>query len=372
MGLWDKIKGEFIDIIEWVDSTNDTMVYRFDRHNNEIKYGAKLTVRESQIAVFVNEGKFADVFMPGMYTLETQNVPILSTLQGWKYGFSSPFKAEIYFVSTKNFTDQKWGTKNPITLHDDRFGMVEIRAFGTFATRIIEPKTFLQEVVGTDDSFTMDGISNQLKSLIVTRFSDLAGESQIPIEKYAGQLNELSGVCLEKLDNEFVKYGLSVTQFLIENVSMPEEIKKEIFELSRLDRIDIQKLQQMKAAKAIEVAAANPGGLAAAGVGIGMGYSMAQQTAQAMNPGNFQATSNPPENVSAVPPPIPQPLSFYVAQAGQQSGPYDINVLSQMLAQGSFTRESLVWKAGMPQWTIASQVSELAALFATTPPPLPR
>ncbi|EKD41767.1 MAG: hypothetical protein ACD_73C00541G0001, partial [uncultured bacterium] len=144
MGLWDKIKGEFIDVIEWTDSSSDTMVYRFERQGNEIKNGAKLTVRESQMAVFVNEGQFADVFTPGLHTLTTQNLPILTTLKSWPHGFNSPFKAEVYFVNTKNFTDQKWGTKNPITLNDPRFGMVEIRAFGTFATRVIEPKLFLK------------------------------------------------------------------------------------------------------------------------------------------------------------------------------------------------------------------------------------
>ena len=227
MGLWDKIKGEFIDVIEWTDPTNDTMVYRFERYGNEIKNGAKLTVRESQAAVFINEGQLADVFMPGMHTLTTENLPILSTLQGWKHGFNSPFKAEVYFVNTKNFTDQKWGTKNPITLMDDRFGMLEIRAFGSFAVKVGDPAKFLKEIVGTDGHFTTDEIYGQLRSMVVTQFTDAVGESNIPVEGFAGNVNELSALAKEVIAPEFLEYGLEITKFLIENVSMPEEVKKE-------------------------------------------------------------------------------------------------------------------------------------------------
>src|SRR3954462_10749320 len=149
MGIWDKLRGELIDIIEWIDDTRDTMVYRFARYDNEIKYGAKLVVRESQVAAFVNEGRLADVYHPGTYTLETQNMPILSTLRGWKYGFSSPFKAEVYFVSTKQFTDFKWGTQNPVILRDPEFGMVRLRAFGGFSVRVVDPPALLRELAGT-------------------------------------------------------------------------------------------------------------------------------------------------------------------------------------------------------------------------------
>ena len=144
MGLWDKIKGEFIDIIDWTDSTNDTIIYKFPRFQNEIKMGAQLTVRESQVAVFMNEGKIADVFQPGMYTLSTQNMPILSTLKGWKFGFNSPFKADVFFVRTKQFINQKWGTKNPVMIRDAEFGPVRLRAFGSFNFKVADPKVFLQ------------------------------------------------------------------------------------------------------------------------------------------------------------------------------------------------------------------------------------
>lgn len=367
MALWDKLKGEFIDIIEWLDDSNNTMVYRFERYGNEIKTGAKLTVREGQAAVFVNEGKIADVFQPGMYTLNTQNLPILSTLLGWKYGFNSPFKAEVYFVSTRNFTDQKWGTKNPITLSDDRFGMLEIRAFGTYVTRVKDAGLFIKEIVGTDGHFTTEEINQQLQSMVVTRFTDAIGEAGLPVESYAAKTNEISELIQGIMNIEFEAYGLLLTKFLIENVSMPEEIKKEIFELSRLSKIDLSKLAQLKAAKAMEKAAENPSGTAGAGMGMGMGFAMANQMG---NMFSQQQAQQQPQSGGA-PPPIPQAVSFFVAVNGQQSGPFDLNTLQNMVAQNQLTRDTLVWRQGMGAWTAASQVSELANLFANTPPPIP-
>ncbi|MCD8032180.1 MAG: SPFH domain-containing protein [Bacteroides sp.] len=303
MSFFKKLKGELIDIIEFLDNTQHTIVYRFERYNNEIKNNAKLVVREGQIAVFLNEGQIADTFTPGTYTLNTQNLPILSTLQGWKYGFNSPFKAEVYFVSTKNFIDQKWGTKNAITLSDDRFGMVEVRAFGMYSFKVTDAPRFIREIVGTNQSFTTTHISEQLKSIIVTRFSDATGEINLPIEKYAANLNELSDAIFTYIHDDFSAYGMEVTKFLIENVSMPEEVKKEIFELSRLDKIDLDKLARLKAAKAIETAAANPSGTAGAGVGLGAGIAMAQQMMQGAGQSPQAAPAAQPAPAPQAPPP---------------------------------------------------------------------
>ena len=364
MGLFDKIRGEFIDIIEWLDDSNDTLVYRFERYQNEIKNGAKLTVREGQLAVFINEGKVADVFSPGMYTLNTENLPILSTLKGWKFGFNSPFKAEVYFVSTRNITAQKWGTKNPITLSDARFGMLEIRAFGTYVIRVKDAPEFITGIVGTDGEFTTAEIAEQLKSMIVTRFTDCIGESNLPVENYASNINEISEYVHGILSPEFEKYGIEVTKFLIENVSMPEEIKKEIFELSRLNTIDLDKLAKLKAAKALEKAAENESGTAGAGMGMGMGFAMANQMGQAFSPNNQQQASSPP--------PIPNAVSFYVAIDGKQTGPFDINTLKQMASQNKINKEALVWKEGMSNWSAAGEVSEISNIFGSTPPPIPQ
>lgn len=368
MGLFSSIRGEFIDIIEWTDNTNNTLVYRFERHDNEIKNGAKLTVREGQAAVFINEGQIADVFMPGMYTLTTANLPILSTLKGWKYGFDSPFKAEVYFVSTRKFTDQKWGTKNPITLSDNRFGMLEIRAFGTYVIKVADPALFIREVVGTDGHFTTDEINNQLRSLVVTRFTDAIGEADLPVEKYAANTNEISVLVQGIMQEDFKVYGVDLANFLIENVSMPDEIKAEIFELSRLNAVDLDKFAKIKAAKAMEKAAENESGTAGAGMGMGMGFAMANQMGQAFTQQQQQQQTG---QTQGGPPPVPTQTVFHVVINGQQAGPYDMTALQQMVSQQQITRETLVWKQGMGNWTAAGQVPELNNLFGSVPPPLP-
>ncbi|MFH2095759.1 MAG: SPFH domain-containing protein, partial [Bacteroidota bacterium] len=210
MGLLNKLKGEFLDIVEWLDPTNNTIVHRFERYHNEIKMGAKLTVRESQVAAFINEGQLADVFPPGMYSLSTSNMPILSTLKGWKYGFNSPFKAEVYFVNTKKFTDQKWGTPNPIMLRDPEFGPIRIRAFGTYEFRVKDAAIFIKEIVGTDGDFTTEEVTNQLRNIILARFTDAIGEAKIPVLDMASNYDEVSKFVHEKIGGEYGDYGLEL------------------------------------------------------------------------------------------------------------------------------------------------------------------
>ena len=173
MGIFDFLKGEFIDVIHWTDDSRDTMVWRFEREGHAIKYGAKLTVREGQVAAFIHEGQLADVFTPGLYELQTNNMPILTTLQHWDHGFQSPFKSEIYFISTVRFNDLKWGTKNPIMLRDPEFGPLRLRAFGTYSIRVGDAGTFMKEVVGTDGEFTADEVTNQIRNVIVQEFSKI-------------------------------------------------------------------------------------------------------------------------------------------------------------------------------------------------------
>lgn len=373
MGIFDKIKekltNEFIDIIEWLDYTEDTICHRFERYQNEIKNGAKLVVREGQTAVFVNEGQLADVFSPGTYTLNTQNLPILATLKGWKYGFNSPFKAEVYFVNTHLFTDEKWGTKNPITLHDERFGLVEIRAFGTYAFRITDAGKFIIDIVGTDNNFTNFEINEHLKSLIATRFTDTVGKANLPIELYAANTTELSETCKEVMQPEFQSVGIGLEKFFIENVSMPEELKKEIFEYSRIDKLDLDKLAKFKTAKAIEEAAKNEGGTAGAGMGMGMGFVLAQQMGGMMQPQTGQPQA---ATAGAVPPPIPTPVQYFYAHEGAQAGPVNYEQLKALFANRTVNRDTLIWKQGMANWTALKEVEELKAfLGGSTPPPLP-
>ncbi len=375
MGIFDEIKKklshEFIDIIEWLDNSNDTIVHRFERYQNEIKNNAKLIVREGQVAVFINEGQLADVFQPGTYTLNTKNLPILTTLKGWKYGFDSPFKAEVYFVNTRLFTDEKWGTKNPVMLSDERFGLTEIRAFGTYSFRIKDAGKFVVDVVGTDGNFTNYEVNEHLKSLIVTRFTDTVGEANLPIELYAANTSELSETCKEVMQPEFERVGIELEKFYIENVSMPEELKKEIFEYSRLDKLDMGKLTQFKTAKAIEAAAKNEGGTAGAGMGMGMGFVLAQQMGGMMNPQMGQQPVAPMQG-AVMPPPMPVQTQYFYAVNGQQMGPVTFDKLKELFANRTINKDSLLWKQGMANWTALQEIEELKSfLGGNTPPPLP-
>lgn len=367
MGLFDKIKGEFIDIIEWTDDSNDTLVYRFERYGNEIKNGAKLTVRESQAAVFINEGKLADVFLPGMHELSTENLPILSTLKGWAYGFNSPFKAEVYFVNTKRFTDLKWGTQNPIMLRDAEFGPIRLRAFGSYSIRVTDPSLFLKEVVGTDGDFTTDEVVGQLRNIVVSRFTDALGESKIPVLDLAANYDELGKFMEDKIGSEFGEYGLELVKLLVENISLPPAVEEALDKRSSMGILgNLNQYTQFQAANAMEAAAENPGGTAAGGIGMGMGFAMANQMGQSM--GNQQQNQGAP---AGGPPPVPPSLQFFVAVNGQQTGPFDLSVLSQKAGSGELTRETLVWKNGMAAWTAAGSVEELKSIFGQVPPPLP-
>jgi membrane protease subunit (stomatin/prohibitin family) len=363
MALWDRIKNELIDIIEWTDDSTNTMVWRFPRHQNEIKNGAQLTVRESQVAVFVNEGAIADVYKPGRVELVTQNMPILTTIKGWKYGFNSPFKVEVYFVNTKNFTDNKWGTKNPIMLREPEFGPIRIRAFGTYAIKVVDAGKFIREIAGTQAHFTTEEVTEQLRNLIVTRFTDAVGESKIPILDLAANYDELSKFITGKINPEFGEYGLEVTKFLVENISLPPEVETALDKRSSMGILgNLNQYAQFQAANAMEQAAKNPGG-ANPGMEMGMGFAMAQQMGQMFNQQNQQQNSN-----TNTPPPLP---GYFVAVNGQQQGPHTQQALQQMVQQGTLTRDSLVWKQGMQAWTKAGEVAELSSLFATIPPPLP-
>ncbi|MBN1834073.1 MAG: SPFH domain-containing protein [Deltaproteobacteria bacterium] len=365
MALFDKIRGEFIDIVEWTDSSNDTMVYRFQRYNNEIKMGAKLTVREGQVTVFVNKGQIADVFEPGMYTLETDNLPILSTLRGWVHGFNSPFKAEIYFVNTRRFTDLKWGTKHPITLRDAEFGAVRLRAFGTYVIKVVDARALIREIVGTDSHFTTGEITEQLRNLIVSRFADIVGESKIPVLDLAANYEELGNFVTDKIKQNFTNYGLELSNMLVENISLPDAVEEALDKRASMGAIgDLQKYTQYQAANAMEEAAKNPSGMAGGGMSMGMGFAMANQMGNAMV--NQQRQGQP-----ETPPPLPQSPKYYVAIEGKQAGPFDVTALQQHIQSGQLTPQTLVWREGMSTWLPADQVAELQSLFNSTPPPLP-
>ena len=365
MSFWDKVRGELIDIIQWVDDSNDTMVYRFERYHDQIKYGAQLTVREGQAAVFVNEGQIADVFQAGMVRLETRSLPILSTLQGWKYGFDSPFRSEVYFCSMRQFTDLKWGTMNPIVVRDAEFGPVRIRAYGTYVVRVKDPAVLIRQIVGTDGHFKVEEISNQLRSMIVSRFTEIVGQSRIPVLDMAANYGAFGDLVLTRIAPEFVSYGIELTKLLIENISLPSEVEAALDQRTSMGVVgNLAAYTQFNIANSIPDAAKNPGGLASAGAGLGMGVAMAQPIGQALSelraPG---AGDNPP--------PVPGAETYFVAMDGNQTGPFDMQTLSAQASMGRLTAQSLVWRLGMTQWTPAGQVSGLAPLFANVPPPIP-
>ena len=282
MSILDKIKSEalnqFIEVIEWLDNTGDTMVYRFPVAGQEIKNGAQLIVRESQAAVFVHEGQVADVFTPGKYTIDGGNTPILSKLGAWKFGFNSPFKSEVYFVNTKQFTDMKWGTSNPIMLRDADFGIVQLRAFGAYSLRVADPGEFIKEIAGTNAHFTTDDIEGQLKRAIVTEFSDAIGELKIPALDLASQYKEMGERIRGMINGDFGSYGLEVTKFYVENVSVPEEVQEAINKRSAMGAIgNVDQYMKFQAADALRDAALNEGGGAGLGAGLGAGFAMGNQ-----------------------------------------------------------------------------------------------
>ena len=369
MTLLEKAKAELVDIIEWTDDSSDTMVWRFPRYENEIKQGAQLIVRQSQAAVFVNQGKIADVFPSGRHRLVTDNLPVLATLMGWKYGFHSPFKAEVYFVNTRNFTNLKWGTKNPVILRDPEFGPIRLRSFGTYVVRVSDPARFVTEIVGTGGHFTLEEVSDQLKNLIVTRFSDMLGESKIPVLDLAANYNELSAYLTGKIAPEFLEYGLEVTKLLVENISLPLEVEEALDKKSSMGIIgNLDNYLKFQSANAMEAAARNPGGDASAGVGMGMGFAMANQF------GNMMAQPREPTQGAAQPPPLspeePE-AQYYVGKSGKQAGPFEKNTIIGYMKKGAITQNTLMWKPGMEGWKKAELFGEFEGVLKTTPPPVP-
>ncbi len=281
MGILDFVKSELIDVIGWLDDSGDTLVWRFPDQDHQIKMGAKLTVREGQAAVFVNEGQIADVFRPGLYSLTTQNMPVMTTLRSWRYGFESPFKAEVYFVSTRNFLDLKWGTQNPVMVRDPELGAVRLRAFGTYGIRVTDPGVFLKEVVGTDGLFTTENIEGQLRSMLVSAFTGMLAKSQIAALDLAANYPSIGDKAQVAMEPEFQKYGVSLTRLVIENISLPPEVEKVLDARSQMGLAgDLRRYTQFQTAQAIPEAAKAGG--AGEAMGLGAGIALGQQMAASM------------------------------------------------------------------------------------------
>ncbi|MEI6830798.1 MAG: SPFH domain-containing protein [Synechococcaceae cyanobacterium ELA445] len=367
MTIWEKVHSEFIDVIEWPEqgevegSDAATLVWRFPREGNAIKMGSQLTVRPGQWAVFVNEGRIADGFGPGRHVLETRNLPFLTTLLSLPYGFESPFKAEVYFVATRQFTNLKWGTRHPVLVRDRELGPVRLRGFGTYALQVRDPAQLMREVTGSQPHFNIEGISEQLRNLIVTRLAELLGLGEHPVLELASRYDELAGELGRRLAQEVEGYGLAFTSLLIENLSLPPEVEAAVDRRNQIALSgDLQAFTTYQAGMAMEKAAANPGGEAAAGVGMGIGLAMAQRLAATA------ATSGP----STADPGSSTPTRQYHLLAGQQQlGPYTLEQLRVLRDQGQLTVNSLLWHPGVESWQRAADLPELAVLLLAPPPP---
>lgn len=367
MGIWDKLFGELVDVIEWTDDTNHTLVYRFPRYGNEIKNGAMLTVREGQMAVLVNEGEVADIFEPGLYELNTANIPILSSLQGWKHGFESPFKAEVYFFNTRVFTDMKWGLRNPLILRDKEFGVIRIRAFGSYAFRINDPKLMISEIVGTDGHFVLEEIIGQLKNLVVTGFAKTVSESGVPVLDLAASYDDLGKFLTEQIQPMFEQYGLKLETLLVENVSVPEAVEKALDERASSIAVgDLNRFTRYQQAQSMRDAANNQSA-AGGGMAMGMGFGMAQTFGQALTKGD--------DTDPLTPPPVPEKAKeikhYFAVVDGKRVGPINLSAVAEMIAKQQITADTLMWTAGLSDWSAADTIAEVQQHLENQPPAMP-
>ena len=313
MGLMDYLKTQFLEIIQWEDDSRDTISYRHPDTQKEIKRGAKLIVRESQVAQFVYLGQFGDTFGPGEWSLTTDNIPILSTLKGWKYGFESPFKADVYFVNTRLFTGNKWGTANPILLRDPDFGVVRVRAYGTYDFHVVDPKLFLKEVAGTDDHFRLDEFADTMRSRIVSVFSEAVAAAKVPVLDVAARYAEL-GEALRPVINPAVtsKYGLEIPSFIVENVSVPPEVEQAIDKRSSMAAVgNLNDFVKFQMAQGLSQGGS---GTASAATELGAGLAMGQQIAQSFGAGQTPPAASPAP--ASVPPSQPAPTSGALGTSG--------------------------------------------------------
>ena len=360
MGLFNAMRNQFIDVIEWPDASEEVLVHRFNRAYNEIKNGAKLIVRPGQRAVFVNEGRIADTFEPGTYTLTTQNMPILRTLLSLPYAFESPFKAEVYFIKTTEQLNRKWGTPNPVTMRDADFGMVRLRCRGIYTYSIAISNEMISRFVGAQEEFTCANFEDQLLAMLVSAFTDVIGELRIPALDLPSKYADIGAKLKERLSEAAKAFGVAIKSFTLENISLPEDVQKAIDQRGSISALgNLNNYAQYQAANALRDAAQNQGGAA----GNLMGMMLGGQMGGAL--GNVMV-----QQPSAQPPPLQQEVQYFVAVNGAQAGPFPFLALQAKVAAGEISPATLVWKAGLQAWIPASQAPELAALFPQVPPPI--
>lgn len=292
MGIFDFVKKQFVDVIQWTEEGDGVLAYRYPMMDMEIQYGAQLTVRDSQSVLFVNEGQIADSFGPGLHTLNTKNLPLLTDLQHWDKLFESPFKSDVIFFSHRLQLDRKWGTPNPITLRDPEFGVVRLRAFGIYSYRLTDTALFYKEVCGTRGSYTVEELDGQLRHLMIAELTQLFANSKLPFIDMAANQGTLAATLLTQMTPVFARYGLTLDNLAVENISLPEELQAVLDKRIGMHMVgDLQRYTQYQVADAIPLAAQNEGGVAGAGAGMGVGFAMAQHMGQAIAPAASQTAT---------------------------------------------------------------------------------
>lgn len=372
MSIWNTLTGaakaQLLDVIQYLDDSKNTLVWRFPIAGQAIQSGGKLVVREGQAAVFVAEGRLSDVFGPGSYELSTRTKAIWGFFESIKYGLDMPYKGDVYFFNTKQFTDQKWGTQNPIMMRDADLGVVRVRAFGSFAFRITDPAVFLREIVSTSGLTTTEDITKQLKSKLVSCLADTIGEEKIPVFDLVSKYMDLGDALRQRLTGWFQSnYGITLTDFVVENISVPPEVEAMIDKRSQMALAgDMNTYTQFQAANAMAESAKHGGGgsdMMNAGLGLAMGQAMGARLGGSM--------SSPAPAVSpSVPPPLPAASIYHYAGADNQQVMLSPSDVAARVRSAPSARH-LVWKDGMAAWTSAAEVPEIAKLINVGPPPLP-
>jgi membrane protease subunit (stomatin/prohibitin family) len=388
MGILDSKLGKMvlneilIDIIEWLEEDSKIIASRYDRKGNAIRSGAQLIVREGQTCVFVHEGQIGDIFPPGRYELKTENIPILTTLKGWKYGFQSPFKCEVYFINTRIIPGFLWGTPAPFMIRDPEFGVLKLTSRGHFSIKVADPGKFVSQVVGTEKEFTSEEIEDRLRMKFVTEAQSAISGMGKAFHEMAGNLANLSADLKTKIVPVFMEsYGVSLDDTSVQSIELTPESMDKVEKRDDLMFQDgrINNYERMARADALKLAAENPGagGIAAGGMGLGMGMAMANQFGgafgqPAVGMGMGMGQGGVGMMAGVAPPPPPNQAVLHVLVNGQQAGPFTPQQLPGLVQQGSLTPQTMVWKPGMAAWAAASTQPELAGLFQAPPaPPVP-
>ena len=357
MGLIDFIKGELLEIIEWTDDSRDTLSWRFPDEDKAIKNGAQLIVRESQVAQFVYVGEFGDTFKPGKHTLTTDNIPVLTRIKSWRFGLNSPCKADVYFVVTRLFTGNKWGTSNPVMLRDNDFGIVRVRSFGTYDFKIIDPKTFLREVAGSDHNFRLDEFADTMRSRIVSIFTDAIATAKIPVLDVASRYTELGDALLPLINPAIqAKYGIELTSFIVENVSVPPEVEQAIDKRSSMAAVgNLNDFVKYQMGRGLE---GGSGGAGAAGTAaeLAVGFGLAQQMMKdGFMSGHAAPTVSVPSTPTAASAGLPELLS--PAEAAQALGVSEADVMT-VLESGDLKGKKIGAAWRIPRAALTSYMAQ--------------